>query len=210
EGNGRLLFEQTLRWTRRVLSATRRIHRTRYRRSRRDIAITVDDLFSVPEFEGWLRSPQSDVKGLEPPRDPKPSNDKRKDEENLSKYRALIAKEMSFTISSTNRTYPAVWLGSLVRYMDKKYPNLHYKWNLDLAVANYIDVTNQGAPRLAAKYTVSVLRTSLSGEAEHPELPAGTYWISNVVPLQFVGGLIQWNVKVVVQPQKRTEVELSK
>src|SRR5205823_6196887 len=109
----------------------------------------------------------------------------------------------------TNGTDIPVWISSLVGYMDKKYPKLHYKWDMDRAAGQYEDMANAAALSLAPQYAVATAKTSLSGEAEVADLPAGTYWISNMLPTQIANSIIQWNVRVVVEIQKKTDVELS-
>jgi hypothetical protein len=62
---------------------------------------------------------------------------------------------------------------------------------------------------LAQKYIIAETKTSLTGEAEIPSIPAGEFWLSNVVPSKIGSSFVFWDIPVKVTPGNMTKLELS-
>jgi len=167
-------------------------------------AVSFDDLFEIPEFHAWLQNPKessatyrlSSLREL--PKYPKITGGKAKQEEQMSKYRQTLSKQM------TAKSQHPSWLSTMLVYLSSGLYNLDY--HLAMLVRQN-KIAAAGRP-YAPKYAVKVVKTSLSGEAE-VVLPAGTYWLSNITSSPIGKSSILWNIKIVVEPGKTTQIELS-
>lgn len=175
-------------------------------------AVSLDDLFTIPEFHSWLQKPQeakSDTPSFgfsalrDLPKYPKLSGDKAKDDEKISKYRETLKERMTRT-DRDGKTKPNYWVASMLFYLADGRRNLAYDQEM---IIRRMNIAAAGRP-IAPKYSFKVVKTSLAGEAEIT-LPVGTYWLSNIEYSRIGQSLILWNHRVVVESGKITQVELS-
>ena len=162
--------------------------------------VTLDDLLNVPEFRNWL---QDSANFSQSPRFPKPTGNTAKDEKALADYRQRLGTQMiEQDYSGSER--PSSWIIEMIKDISKGRANLCYKDEMALRMERIVEAGVEFAP----KYSAGNIRTSPSGEAEIT-LPAGTYWLSNLTGTAIGVNSILWDVQVVVERGKVTNVRLS-
>lgn len=166
--------------------------------------VTDDDLLNIPEFRDWLQDPNKQgVYRGSVPKYPKASGNASKDGKAMTDYRKTLVKRM-VEREYLGTTKPSSWIASMIEDISQNRDKLCYN---DEMTSRQKRIAEAGS-LLAPKYAVKVVKTSLSGEAEIT-LPSGSYWLSNLVASSIGQSSILWNLKVVVEPEKTTTVELS-
>jgi len=163
--------------------------------------VTLDDLLNVPEFRKWLQDVANDSQSL--PRFPKPTGNAAKDEKLLEDYRQRLGTQMTEE-NFRGIKRPSSWMIEMIENVSKDRSNLCYNDEMALRSERIVEA----GVLLAPKYSAGNAKTSLSGEAEI-RLPAGTYWLSNLTGAYIGGASILWDLEVVVEPGKVTNVRLS-
>jgi len=163
------------------------------------------DFLDVPEFLDWLRSNPPNRNGVTGglPKYPVSTGDRAKDDKAMQKYREAVFDR---TINVEFYGLPKVsrWVVSMMDDLLKGREWLSYT---DEMIRRRERIADE-APIIAQKYTVKVVKTSLSGEAEIA-LPPGTYWLSNLLPTSVGQSSVLWNTKLVVETGKTLIIELS-
>jgi hypothetical protein len=163
--------------------------------------VTLDDLLNVPEFRNWLQDPANYSESL--PKFPKATGNTAKDEKALADYRQRLGTQM-IEQDYPGSTRPSWWLIEMIENISKGRANLCYNDEMARRTERIVEA----GVLLAPKYSVGNIKTSLSGEAEIT-LPAGTYWLSNLTGTPIGRSSILWDLPVVVEPGKVTNVRLS-